>query len=146
MEIYLSHTAKDKKFAAELREELVNAGLRVWNPETQIAPGANWLAVSGRALARADAIVFLLSREAVRSESIQKEIDYALTNARFKGRLIPVVIGSPSNIPWILETLPTIEAERSDEPSEIARQIVGLLPKKAAAVADHGRTRVKAQV
>ncbi len=72
-------TRADLEFASALRAELVKRGFEVWNPERDLAPGGNWLKESGRALERADGIVFLLSDRALESPAIQKEIDYALT-------------------------------------------------------------------
>jgi hypothetical protein len=76
MRVYLSYDLSDREFVAQVRERLIAGGVDVWNPETKLQPGSNWLKETGRALERADAIVFILSRRALRSPYMQKEIDY----------------------------------------------------------------------
>ena len=115
MRVYLSYDESDSKFAAELRNRLIDVGFEVWNPQTELAPGSNWLKETGRALERANAIVFVLSKRAVRSSSIQREIDHALTSKRFANRVFPVVIDDDVEVPWILRELGLIKAGGSAE-------------------------------
>jgi hypothetical protein len=139
MRLYLSHVAKDLKFASALRAELVKRGFEVWNPEHDLAPGSNWLKEAGRALERADGIVFLLSDRALDSLFIQKEIDYALTTRRFANRIYPVTIGKgAAQIPWILKELGVVRGAMSS-PRETAARIA------AAAIDSKPKRRPKAQ-
>lgn len=113
MHVFISHHSSDSKFAAELRELLVAAGMDVWNPETQLEPGSNWLKEAGRALERADAIVFILSKRALSSRSIQREINFALTTKRLANRVYPVVIDNEIDVPWILRDIGVIKTQGS---------------------------------
>lgn len=136
MRLYLSHVAKDLEFASALRAELVKRGFEVWNPERELAPGSNWLKETGRALERADGIVFLLSDRALESPAIQKEIDYALTTRRFANRVYPVAIGkADAQIPWILKELGIVRATPSN-PRETAARIAAAAGERKARKAE----------
>lgn len=113
MHVFISHHSSDSKFAAELRDLLIAGGIDVWNPETQLERGSNWLKEAGRALDRADAIIFILSKRALHSPWVQKEIDYALTTKRLANRVYPVVIDNDIDVPWILRDIGVIKTQGS---------------------------------
>jgi TIR domain-containing protein len=129
MKVFLSCVAQDEAWAATLRSRLEAEGLEVWNPRQSILPGDNFAAMHGDALAKADAMVVLLSPDSVHSEWIRSEIQYALGTPRFKGRLIPVLVRPTSGIPWILQTLQMVEA---GNPAEAADRVVQALSAVAA--------------
>lgn len=122
MHIYLSYTESDRKLASAVRESLKTAGYSVWNPDT-IAAGANWLKAAGRALEKADAIVFFLSDKALKSSSIEREIDYALTTPKFKDRVFPVFVGAGHDVPWVLDFLPSVRARDEDDAGAVTALI-----------------------
>lgn len=129
MQIYLSHSDHDKKFAAKLRKELARAGQTVWDPDTEVFPGSNWLMITGGAMADSDAIVFILSNEALRSPWIIREVEYALGTLKFRNRVVSVLLDSGAEIPWILDHLPLIKPESESDVAAIARKIVAHLEK-----------------
>ncbi|MGH9816731.1 MAG: toll/interleukin-1 receptor domain-containing protein [Candidatus Acidiferrales bacterium] len=45
----------------------------------------------GRALARCDWFVIVLSRKSVRSEWVERELTYALNHRQYRGRILPVL-------------------------------------------------------
>jgi hypothetical protein len=100
--IFLSYSMHDSKWARDLATVLKKEGLHVWS-DAEISPGENWADEIGRALSDANAMVVLISPDAVGSRWVQKEIDFALSQQRFKNRLIPVVVRPTKGIPWILE-------------------------------------------
>lgn len=124
VKVFISHASGDRRFAASLGEALASAGLRVWEPHA-LHPGDNWALESGKALDAADAIIVLLSPDAVASEWVRREIEFAISSPRFKGRLIPVLVRRTPQVPWILQELPQwIEAR---DPDAAAARIVRLL-------------------
>ncbi len=125
MKVFLSYAARDARIAKIVASRLSEAGFSVWNPADQIMPGDNWALELGRALNKADAIVVLLSPAALAAPTVQREIDFALGNPRFKGRLVPVVVRPVKSIPWILETLPTFKI--TSDPDRASRQVVQAL-------------------
>ena len=111
LKVFLSYADRDEKVAQALRIELEKDGFEVWDPVARLTPGDNWALEQGRALKDAEAIVVLLSPAALASDHVKREIDYALGEPRFKGRLIPVVVRPVKEIPWILETLQVLRID-----------------------------------
>src|SRR5437016_1217807 len=102
MDIFISHSWKDRHFAEALRARLSSAGLNVWDPDRDVLPGDNWLIETGRALERADSVVFLISKDWLRSPWTLKEVEYAIGNRRFEDKVIPVLLSRGVKVPWIL--------------------------------------------
>src|SRR5258706_15733417 len=67
MKVYISHGDRNQKFADALRDRLTALGLDVWNPKRELYPGSNWMLEAGRALERADGVVFLFSPDVAHS-------------------------------------------------------------------------------
>lgn len=115
--MFISHAVGDREFADRLSAALEAAGHKVWNPK-QIVPGDNFAAAVGDALGQAEVLVALVSPEAVASESVTKEWEYALAQKRFENKLIPVEIKRTSEVPWIFERLQLIRATSSQAASK----------------------------
>jgi hypothetical protein len=129
MNVFISHAEKDRSFARSLAKALVRAGVQVWEPGG-VEPGKNWAIEMGKALERADAVIVLLSPAASASESVQREIEFAISSPQFKSRLIPVLVKPTRKVPWILQELPQW-LEVSD-PAAAARKVVEQLrPRRA---------------
>jgi hypothetical protein len=130
MNVYISYSNADEKLADDLRRALARHDIEVWNPASQIAPGANWGFKYGRALQNADAVVVLLSPRSVKSDWVRLEIEYALSSPQFRDRLIPVIVKPTDDIPWILRKQQVIRATK--DPDETARRIANALRKAPA--------------
>jgi hypothetical protein len=127
MKIYISHATEDREAAERLARELGEAGHEAGLPESDVLPGDNWAEAVGRALADSEAMVVLLTPEALRSRWVRSEITYALGNERFEGRLFPVAISSAERlpeeeVPWILRSFRWLSIDPGHE-GETARQI-----------------------
>jgi hypothetical protein len=120
MNVFLSYSEADRKWAEQLRSGLSEAGLEVWNPARDLVPGSNWHLELGKALERSEAMIVLLSPSAVKSSSVLAEIEYALGAAQFRGRLISVLLRPTEEVPWILHNLPFIRATK-DIPETVQR-------------------------
>ena len=83
----------------------------------------------GKALEKAGAMVVLLSPAAASSDSVKREIDYAITSRRFRERLIPVLVKRTAGFPWVLAQLQLEQGE----PSEVAKRIAKRLRAAASA-------------
>ncbi len=134
MNVFLSHTVKDRDLARAVASSLSDAGFTVWDPATEVLPGDNWAEKIGRALEQSEAMVVLVTPEALASDSIRRDIEYALGNLRFKERLVPVVSGpidilAGDDVPWILRRLKTVTLV-DDDPSSI-RQIAEIIRQAA---------------
>ena len=86
----------------------------MWDTDLDVLPGDNWAAEVGRALEESEAMVVLLTADAINSPNVKREIEYALGAKRYSNRLIPVAVGDrerlPTHeIPWIVRRLPWVE-------------------------------------
>jgi hypothetical protein len=123
MRLFLSYAAKDAALARTLRTRLNRDGFDVLDPQETSAASENWPLALGRALESADLMVILLSPDALRSEWLGAELDYALGNERFKGRLVPVLVRPTQELPWILNRLTVIDVTR-DDPGRAVTKII----------------------
>ena len=111
---------------------LLMKGYHVVNPENEMVAGANWHKEIGKALERSDAMVVLLTPEAADSPYVRSEIDYALSNPRFRDRVIPVIV-RPTQVPWILEKLNRPVIRASADLTRTASDIASALSKATTA-------------
>lgn len=125
MQVFLSYAEADRQLAGELAKRLENEGYEVWFADDRLYPGDNWSLAIGKALKESDAMVVLLSPDSVRLESVRREIEYALSSQKYKGRLIPVLVRPTKDFPWILERFQMIRASKST--ADISRRIVAAL-------------------
>jgi hypothetical protein len=126
MNVFISHSSADKKWAELLREKLAEQGIDVWNSREEMPPGANWALLYGKALENSDAMIVLLSPDSAKSDSVRHEIDYALTAPRFRNRLISLVVRPTREIPWILERQPHFIRAQKDVDATV-RDVAGAL-------------------
>ena len=112
MNVFISYSHADKKWADALRSGLTEEGFEVTVPGDDIEPGENWHLEIGKALDRANAMVVLLSPDSVASKSNRAEVEYALFSPQFRHRLIPVLVKLTADIPWILRKQPFIRATK----------------------------------
>ena len=136
MKVFISHSDHDEALASEIVSSLEAAGLEVWYDRREIIPGDNWADRIARALGEANAMVVLVTPSALESNQMQRDIDYALTQKRFKGRLIPVLAGDSRqfqgwSIPWIFEHLPIISLKGNGTSKEELNQIANVLKNAA---------------
>ena len=134
MKVFVSHTTEDADLARRVGKALEDAGFDVWDAARDVLPGDNWALEAGQALRDADAMVVLLTPAGVRSPFVRADLEYALGEKTFKGRLIPLIVGTPQEItdeelPWILKRLHTVRLERGDE--EGLRRVASLLREAA---------------
>lgn len=102
MQVFLSYARADEAFAKALSSQLIRRGISVWTTDYDLLPGDNvWLRV-GDALQKSKAMVVLISPDSMRSEYVRHEIEYALGNQNYEGKLFPVEVRPTENIPWIL--------------------------------------------
>lgn len=113
MNVFLSYSHTDALLAAQVSRGLKAAGLNVWSPDGDLLPGDNWAAEVARALEESQAMVVLLTPDAMHSPWVKREMEYALGAQNYCDRLIPVVVGNPElvpadDVPWIVRRLPWV--------------------------------------
>lgn len=134
MRVFISHVSADQELATELASRLEKAGFDVFSPAEQILPGDNWALKIGRALQEADAMLVLLSPVSVSSESIRRDIGFAIANPNYENRLIPIYVGEvqAEEAPWIVRTMQSVRIGR--DPGAAARRIAEILQTATATV------------
>jgi hypothetical protein len=112
MQIFLSYARADESFAKALSSQLEKRGFAVWSPAEEALPGDNVWLRTGEALKKSKAMVVLLSPDSIRSEHVRREIEYALGDPNYEGRLFPVRVRETHDIPWILRRFKTFDFGR----------------------------------
>lgn len=137
MKVFISHSRRDETLVSSVVSYLEKAGFEVWYEEREVLPGDNPGEKIDQGLRESDAMVVLLTSDALRQfHVIRPYIEYALTQARFEGRLIPVLAGNAEDfrgwaMPWIFEHLPIITLEENGRIDEHVGQIAQLLKQAA---------------
>ncbi|MFL6212618.1 MAG: toll/interleukin-1 receptor domain-containing protein [Blastocatellia bacterium] len=136
MKVFLSYAQPDRSLADKVASVLKASGFEVWNPSFDILPGENFAEKIAQALKECEAMVVLLTPEAVASSNVLWEISYALGQPSYAHRLLPVFVGGPDQIPeekipWILRHLNGIFLADSVKDEEGIAQIASALHQAA---------------
>ena len=137
MKVFISHSRRDETLVSRVVSYLEKAGFEVWYEEREVLPGDNPGEKIDQGLRESDAMVVLLTSDAIRQFSvIRPYIAYALTQARFEGRLIPVLAGKAEDfrgwsMPWIFNHHPIVTLEENGKIDEHLGEIAQLLKKAA---------------
>ncbi|HBB95829.1 MAG TPA: toll/interleukin-1 receptor domain-containing protein [Blastocatellia bacterium] len=136
MKVFISYASKDEALARKLTASLEDAGLDAWYDKREILPGDNWAEKISQGLKESNAMVVLLTPQALQSDAVQNNISYALGQEAFRNRLIPVIIGDANDfpadsMPWIFKRLQTITVLKDDEEAEQFKKVAEAI--KAAA-------------
>jgi hypothetical protein len=135
MKVFISYARADRLLAKKVAKALQQDGLDVWYADMEIMPGDNWAVRIAQGLEEADAMVALLTPDALVSDNVLMEIGFALGKKSFKGRLFPVMVGAQENlqkhIPWILGHIKTIILPEKGQVDEGIRQITRALKEVA---------------
>lgn len=123
VDVFVSYASEDRAWARELISHLEEKGLNVSDPASELSPGDNWSLEIGKALEGAGAMVVLVSPASARSESAQRDLDYALGSKKFRDRLIPVIVKPTDKVPWILRRLDPVKGTPSQASERIAKRL-----------------------
>jgi TIR domain len=131
MKVFISHSHETNDLARQVGEALKRKGWDVWHDD-MILPGQNWAAEIARELNESEAMVVLLTPDALKSTTVRREIDFALTNKSFNRRLIPVLVGldkqrASEEVPWIFRHLNVINLPAFGRREEGSKQITKAL-------------------
>jgi len=132
MKVFISHAHTDEPLVKKVAAALEDAGLEVWDDTREIMPGDNWANKVAQALQESEAMVVLLTPDALRSNWVRRDIEYALGAQGYRKRLIPVFVGDPEelpkeDVPWILRHLRIIKLAEHAKEEEGIRQIAQAL-------------------
>ena len=128
MKVFISYASTDEVLASKLVQSLEAAGLDAWYQKREIMPGDNWAEKIAQGLKESNAMVVLLTPDALESDAVQSSISYALGEKAFQNRLVPVLVGdsdklASDRLPWILKRLKTITLSKGAEDDEQFKRI-----------------------
>ena len=89
-EVFLSHSTKDRPFAERIAAVLRHHAVPVWYSATNIVGAKQWHDEIGKALARCDWFIVVLSPHSIKSMWVKRELLYALNDSRYDSRIIPI--------------------------------------------------------
>jgi hypothetical protein len=108
--------------------ELENQGIAVWSDERSISTGQDWTESTTRAMESSDAVIAILTKHSYSSYWVRSELEQALFNEKFKGKFLPVLIGSEpddfSRLPWVLSKLHHLRLSTKESRSTLSKKIV----------------------
>lgn len=115
-EVFLSHSDTDRPLASQVAEVLRAHAVPVWYSRTHLRGADDWHREIGEALDRCDWFALLLTRASVRSMWVERELVYALTQQRYRGRIVPIVAGAcdESKLSWALGGMQHVDLRRFD--------------------------------
>jgi RNA-directed DNA polymerase len=71
--IFISYSSKDRGFAKKLVNSLVSAGMGIWIDINNIPPGANWSNAVDKGLQACNAMVLIMTPDAMESSNVENE-------------------------------------------------------------------------
>jgi len=116
-EVFLSHASADRVVAERLVACLERHRIKVWYSKKSLKGAQAWHDEIGRALARCDWLVVLLTPAAVRSEWVKREVTHALIEKRYRQRIIPVLVRpcKHKRLSWTLSSMQMVDLRRNFE-------------------------------
>jgi hypothetical protein len=87
--IFISYSRRDLGFAQEIVDALGESGLETWIDWKSIPKGEDWEQEIYRGIEGADALLFLISPDSVRSPMCNKEVLHAIRNNK---RILPIIL------------------------------------------------------
>ena len=86
--IFLSHSSKDRRFVERIARVLDAHKLSYWYSQRHIVGAQEWHDEIGKALARCNWFVLVLSPAATKSKWVKHELLYALEHRPYKGHIL----------------------------------------------------------
>lgn len=110
-EIFLSHSSGDHRFATRVADALRHHGISVWYSRTDLVGSQEWHDEIGAALKRCDWFLLVLSPTAIESMWVKRELNYARRQARFVGKIVPLLYQSceSESLSWVLGSIHRID-------------------------------------
>lgn len=104
--IFISYSSKDTEFTNRLVADLEQADHSVWQDQSTLRGGQDWLAEIDRAIHNCAIVILVLSPNAIESQWVQREIAQALN---LQKPVIPVLIKEIDNLPFYLSRVHQID-------------------------------------
>ena len=106
--IFISHSSRDRRFVVRIARILEQHKISHWYSATHIGAAKQWHDEIGRALANCNWFLVVLTPDAVRSEWVKRELVFALSESRYRKRIVPLLC-KPCKYSRLSWTLPGFE-------------------------------------
>jgi len=127
MNVFISHARNDTRLARAVTEELKKSGHVVKSAEG-VEAGSDIESTIKSTLNECQAMIVILNPNSYQSQWVKYEVEHALTDENYKGRLLPVLVGkdfesAPKKTPWILTSLQHVTLPDTDDVIGSARKV-----------------------
>jgi len=114
-EVFLSHSIRDHAFVTRLVALLRKNKIPFWYSPKHIIGATQWHDEIGKALARCDWFVVVLTPRSVNSHWVKRELLFALNNSRYEDRIVPILVRDCDfqQLSWTLEQIEKIDFRAS---------------------------------
>jgi adenylate cyclase len=91
LRVFLSHNYHDREYVeTHIREPLSLRHVETWYSEADIIPGDDYIRKIQDGLLKCDWMLVVLTAQAIASDWVRAEVNTALKDPRFRGRIVPV--------------------------------------------------------
>jgi TIR domain-containing protein len=118
--VFVSYSRMDAGFATWLRDALVARGLEVWLDVDEIGAADDWRSVVAAAIGDAEAFVFVVSRDSLRSDMCLHELRLALA---YETRVVALLRDATPDLP---NELARVEHVAAGDPDVADRLVLAL--------------------
>ncbi|MEO8049033.1 MAG: TIR domain-containing protein [Acidobacteriota bacterium] len=125
--VFLSHNQNDREFVEmQVRGPLASRGVVTWYAEQDIVPGDDYIRRIQDGLLKCDWMLVVLSERAAASDWVRAEINTALKDPRFRGRVLPLRVDQalPSQISSDFGSLQALDVRTSLDPADAIYQFL----------------------
>ena len=109
--VFISHSSRDRRLVGRIARILEDRKISYWYSPTHIVGAKQWHDEIGRALARCNWFLVVLTPDAVRSEWGKRELVFALNATRYRKRIVPLLCKpcQYSRLSWTLSGLELVD-------------------------------------
>jgi hypothetical protein len=109
--VFVSHSNRDRVFAERIVAVLRRHGIACWYAPNNILGAQQWQDEIGRALRQCNWFLLILSKNALKSRWVKRELAYALEDDRYDGRIVSVVKspGNYADLSWTLSSIQQVD-------------------------------------
>jgi hypothetical protein len=110
-DVFISHSSRDRVFVEKIVAVLRRHGIACWYAPTNILGAQQWQDEIGRALRRCNWFLLVLSKNALKSKWVKRELAYALEDDRYNDRILSIVKtpGKYFDLSWTLSSSQRID-------------------------------------
>lgn len=131
MNVFISHSHKDKEIVRRLANDLRKYDLDIWLDEDFISPGDLWTDKINDSLDKSDVILVIMSHNTAESRYQTSEIAFAIASQRKNPakRVIPVLIDKRAEVPFFLKDILYCDLSSKDKYEQNLESLVQTLLK-----------------